>query len=191
MCSCRGLRWHEDSGSTRGPLRGGIGCPCPGPGSKGGLCGERPERLGGHLPASQGQPTTRGQRAADPLLRGTGRCCHSPVHLAPRTARTVGSSSSFLLSFPAQTSQRIILPHQGLQHVAWAFHPRDIPAHYRNRPYLPKYSWHHCHERRWKEKASLPQNAFPFTLERVISNTADSSLWPFSEGFSFTESAKS
>jgi len=69
VCSCRASRWHGDSSSTHNPLMWCIGCPPPGVGSSSGLCEKRPERLGRCLPASQGQPTTRGQRAADPCLK--------------------------------------------------------------------------------------------------------------------------
>lgn len=192
--SCRLSRWHGDSSSTHGPLMWCIGCPCSGVGRRGGLFEKRPELLSRRLTPNRGQPTTCGQRAVDPLPRGTGCCSQSPVHPAPRTASAVGSSFSAV--FPSTDCTRTTLPHQGLQHMAWAFHHRDIPMHYRNRVCAPTGPICLTHViivvREGKRKKLSPQkNAFPFALEHVISNTANSLVWSFSKVFSFTVSVKS
>lgn len=188
MCSCRGSRWHGDSSSTHGPLKWCIVCQRPGVGNSGGLWEKKPKQLGGHLPDSQSQPTICQQRAADFLLRWTGHCP------GPQDSYGCREFPSFSAVFPSTNFARITLLHEGLQHVAWAVHHRDIPRDYMPLQALLANSvmvsllWEKVEG---KGFSCPPKRAFLFTPECVILNTAGSSVWPFPEDFSFTESAKS
>lgn len=133
MCSCGSLSWHGDPSSTRGTLRWCIGCM------------SRYWQLGwplweearptGWAPASQ-------PRSAHHMWTETGwssskrnwPLCPEPSPPGSRTPTAVGSSLPFLL-FPSTDLTRTTLPHPGLQHVAWTFHHKDIPTHYRKGPY--------------------------------------------------------